>query len=134
MDEKVQCVSKLIKRLHLIALFPVLLVFFILLIYFDPNKKIVLFSFLFLLLPSILYGKFWARNFFCLLKNRKVIKRKLWYVPSFVTLYVISVSYLILSFFTKYTAFMKIVIVIEIWCIFYIFYAIGFYFSHAKIK
>ena len=119
-------VEKLIKRLHLLALLPVLGIFFIFLIFFIPDKKLILFLFLILPFPSILYGKHWARDFSCFLKNKKLIKKKIWQAPSFVTFYIILFSYLILSFLTKHSLTMKLIIAVEIWCIFYIFYAIGF--------
>ena len=69
-------VEKLIKRLHLLALLPVLGIFFIFLIFFIPDKKLILFLFLILPFPSILYGKHWAKNFSCLLKNKKLINKE----------------------------------------------------------
>ncbi len=128
MRDNIACLKKIMREMHLLAVVPVVCIFIILLIFFIPDKKIILFLFLILPFPSILYGKHWARDFSCFLKNKKLIKKKIWQAPSFVTFYIILFSYLILSFLTEYSLTTKLIIAGEIWCIFYIFYAIGFCF------
>jgi hypothetical protein len=123
---------RIIKKIHLMALFFILIIFIINIIFFVENKNPILLSFLFFPIPAFLYGKIWARNFFYFLKVRKIIRKKLLYAPSFITLYILISSYLMLSLLTKYTIQMKLIMVVEIWSVFYIFYTLGFVLTHIK--
>jgi hypothetical protein len=117
---------RIIKKIHLLALFFIIIIFIINIILFIENKNPILLSFLFFPIPAFLYGRIWARNFFYFLKVRKITRKKLLYAPPFITLYIIVSSYFILSILAQYAIQMKLIMVVEIWAVFYIFYALGF--------
>jgi hypothetical protein len=119
---------RILEKCHLFALIIVCLFLITSIQFLAQDTKILVVALLVFPVPSFLYGKIWAKNVLHFMETKnKINKRKLFYAPSPLSFYLILLSFIVIHYINKnHPFYMKLVLVVEIWCIYFIFYALGF--------
>jgi hypothetical protein len=115
------------KKYHLLALPAVIVAFIVISIYLLKEKNLIFPITIFTLLPASLYGNFWAKKIIKIEQQSNIFpKSSIFLAPIFVFFYLVLISFALSLLINKHISFIQhIYIILEVICIFYIFYSIS---------